>query len=834
MVVSDSDSDDGWLNSRRNLSHHERLVNIEEARGDLISTRISKKPGASLRTLHSLDDDNDVNRSANRSFTLEDTPDRNLMEKHQDLKDKLKKRQLLKQGERFVRLNKRNNPRASVKSKRQVLESDNESSFGSVSDSDNSSTGESSESGESDRDGCPSSVRLSNRAIFNRNMTIDLVDDGAGEPSASLTARSHRNASRSSRNVSANVDSSDDDGWTFKEKGKGDVATRAQKILHQCKSVSSNLRCALLKWSGGSSYSRKKDLVTGTGAGAAGGVDEAEDDGCVNLTSIAPIEVMSIKENTANVETIDVSKEAIAQILTSKDIQVMCPGLELKEYQYVGVNWLKLLYQFNINGVLADDMGLGKTIQTIAFLGWLRSQTTRTMKRKTHFIVVPASTLNNWMNEMKRFAPSLTVVTYHGSQADRAEKRRYLRRNMHEVDIIFSTYTIFERDSGSDDRVFLSNQLFDYLILDEAHCIKNSGSSRYYNLNKLSAKHRLLLSGTPVQNDVGELLSLLSFLMPKLFGQTDCELLLESFGWSGSDKKHADHKSKASSLQIKQLRAMMAPFVLRRLKKDVLTQLVKKETHVVAVPMTEFQSKVYNDMILGYQERKQRLTKQAQEENNNKLFFSSSLSGISSSGVGEYACGDRTQRKAAVAALTAVSEQSAILASNNLSIGLNKRKSGGEPDYPVKKEKVVVDLVSPVKLEAEDVEETIQPESTVLREISASEAKHLFTALRKAANHPLLLRVRYQDDGVMDKIARVAHTRGYFGTQCDLVRVKEELESNFSDFDIHQLCSEYPQYLGDLMLSEDVLYDSPKMMKLREMVPPLLVRFQVQVSLNIC
>ena len=110
-----------------------------------------------------------------------------------------------------------------------------------------------------------------------------------------------------------------------------------------------------------------------------------------------------------------------------------------------------------------------------------------------------------------------------------------------------------------------------------------------------------------------------------------------------------------------------------------------------------------------------------------------------------------------------------------------------------------------------------------IRNITASEARHLFTALRKAANHPLLLRVRYQDEKVMEKIAMTAYAEGRFGRQCDYRRVRDEIDK-FSDFDIHQLCLEYPESLGQFQLDADVLYDSKKMQKLRELLPFLVVR----------
>ncbi len=110
---------------------------------------------------------------------------------------------------------------------------------------------------------------------------------------------------------------------------------------------------------------------------------------------------------------------------------------------------------------------------------------------------------------------SIIVVTYYGTQNERAMLRYELRAGLC-PDVILSTYTIFERESNKSDRAFMNSLQFEYLVLDEAHCIKNAQSSRFTNLNMLKTKHRLLLSGTPVQNDISELLSMLSFLMPQV------------------------------------------------------------------------------------------------------------------------------------------------------------------------------------------------------------------------------------------------------------------------------------------------------------------------------
>lgn len=143
-------------------------------------------------------------------------------------------------------------------------------------------------------------------------------------------------------------------------------------------------------------------------------------------------------------------------------------------------------------------------------------------------IVVPASTLDNWLNEFAKFSPYMVVVPYRGTQMERYHLARDLLHDVSNdaVDVIICTYTMFERESGKDDRKFLKRIGFTYLVLDEAHCIKNSASSRFESLRQLHTARRLLLSGTPVQNDVRELLTLLSFLTPKVFRTKDVDTLL--------------------------------------------------------------------------------------------------------------------------------------------------------------------------------------------------------------------------------------------------------------------------------------------------------------------
>ena len=155
------------------------------------------------------------------------------------------------------------------------------------------------------------------------------------------------------------------------------------------------------------------------------------------------------------------------------------------------------------------------------------------------------------------------------------------------------------------------SELAKKLGVDEAHCLKVSTSSRFMNLNAIKSGHRLLLSGTPVQNDLSELLSLMSITMPKLFRNINIEEVLEGFGW---DKKSGVPSSSSSAVSINQLRGMLAPFVLRRIKSDVLDQLPDKESFLEKVQMTSFQSNVYDNILYGHAKRKEKLKQQFASE----------------------------------------------------------------------------------------------------------------------------------------------------------------------------------------------------------------------------
>ena len=192
-------------------------------------------------------------------------------------------------------------------------------------------------------------------------------------------------------------------------------------------------------------------------------------------------------------------------------------GGTLKPYQVEGLRWLATLFENGLSGILADEMGLGKTLQSIGLLAWLREAKGL---EGPFLVLAPKSTLTNWQREFEMWCPALRVLKYHGSEAERAAMRGdILGGGFH---VVLCTFKLWEQDSdkAKAERSLFKKLQLSYLVLDEAQQIKNSESRRYKNLTAVRSAHRLLLTGTPIENSPRELLSLLAFLMPSTFAST--------------------------------------------------------------------------------------------------------------------------------------------------------------------------------------------------------------------------------------------------------------------------------------------------------------------------
>jgi SWI/SNF-related matrix-associated actin-dependent regulator 1 of chromatin subfamily A len=285
-------------------------------------------------------------------------------------------------------------------------------------------------------------------------------------------------------------------------------------------------------------------------------------------------------------KTSDIYMDAMDGYLTTQPAFVN-PEMTLKDYQIMGVNWMLLLYRKNISGILADEMGLGKTAQVISFLARLYELGDEGL----HLVVVPSSTIENWVREFSRFAPKLEVRTYHGSQAERAALRAELLDEYDDYQVIVTTYNI--ATSNENDRLFLKRLNCQTMILDEGHMVKNCFSARYQNLKKIRAPFRLLLTGTPLQNSLQELISLLTFIMPETFDQFK-DKLQSVFKVKSSSSKDTQMLSRQ---RIQRAKQMMTPFVLRRRKLDVLKDLPQKLHVQEHCTMTHEQQKLYHAIV---------------------------------------------------------------------------------------------------------------------------------------------------------------------------------------------------------------------------------------------
>lgn len=263
-------------------------------------------------------------------------------------------------------------------------------------------------------------------------------------------------------------------------------------------------------------------------------------------------------------------------------------GGTLKEYQIKGLQWMVSLYNNKLNGILADEMGLGKTIQSISLITYLIER-----KNEDKFlIIVPLSTITNWTLEFEKWAPSINVIVYKGSQQQRKALQSEVRLGQFQV--LLTTYEYIIRE-----RPLLSKFQYSYMIIDEGHRMKNSNSKLSITLRTYyKTKNRLILTGTPLQNNLPELWALLNFALPKIFNSVKSfdEWFNTPFANTGSQEK-IELTEEESLLIIRRLHKVLRPFLLRRLKKDVEKDLPDKVEKVLKCNLSGLQYVLYQQML---------------------------------------------------------------------------------------------------------------------------------------------------------------------------------------------------------------------------------------------
>ncbi len=252
---------------------------------------------------------------------------------------------------------------------------------------------------------------------------------------------------------------------------------------------------------------------------------------------------------------------------------------QLRDYQQHGFNWMMFLHNYQFGGILADDMGLGKTLQTLAFIQKLKSS-----RKLTHgaLVIAPASVLWNWQAEAEKFTPSLSVLIWHGS--DRKQHAHQLDTN----NLVLTSYALAHRDNA-----LLQKQHFDMIVLDEAQYVKNPKAKTAKAVRQLSANMRLCLTGTPLENHLGELWALMDFALPGLLGNED--FFKKTFRQPIENDNH--------ELRRQELAARVAPFMLRRTKEKVARELPEKTEIEQIIHLDGEQQRLYESIRVSMEKR---------------------------------------------------------------------------------------------------------------------------------------------------------------------------------------------------------------------------------------
>lgn len=306
--------------------------------------------------------------------------------------------------------------------------------------------------------------------------------------------------------------------------------------------------------------------------------------------TVGPLAALNLAQALPEIEARDERATALRRLAAGLQAGQRIPDAplpaslraQLRDYQYEGYRWLQFLYEYRCGGILADDMGLGKSVQAIAHVLALTESGERA--ERPSLLVVPTSLVPNWLAEIERFAPSLRVLTLHGP----ARERLYPR--IDRSDLVITTYALLHRD-----RIFLERE-WNIAILDEAQAIKNTQSKIARTASKLRARQRLCLTGTPMENHLGELWSLFNFVMPHaLYDHRTFATLFRT----AIEKYQSSERREMLARRIR-------PFVLRRTKAGVALQLPEKIEIVERIELGADQRDLYESVRVAVHEEVRR------------------------------------------------------------------------------------------------------------------------------------------------------------------------------------------------------------------------------------
>ncbi|KAE8774300.1 Lymphoid-specific helicase [Hordeum vulgare] len=304
-------------------------------------------------------------------------------------------------------------------------------------------------------------------------------------------------------------------------------------------------------------------------------------------TAVAAMLTRSREDHTADDSTLTEEERWEKE---QANLVPLLTGGKLKSYQIKGIKWLISLWQNGLNGILADQMGLGKTIQTIGFLAHLKGNG----MVGPYMVIAPLSTLSNWLNELSRFAPSLIGLIYHGDKVARAElRRKFMPKKVGpDFPIIITSFEMAMYDAR-----LLANYQWKYVVVDEGHRLKNTNCKLLRELKRIPMENKLLLTGTPLQNNLAELWSLLNFILPDIFSSHQEFESWFDFSGKGDGEQQEETDENKRVLVVSKLHAILRPFLLRRMKEDVEHMLPRKKEIIIYANMTEHQKQIQNHLV---------------------------------------------------------------------------------------------------------------------------------------------------------------------------------------------------------------------------------------------
>jgi len=276
-----------------------------------------------------------------------------------------------------------------------------------------------------------------------------------------------------------------------------------------------------------------------------------------------------------------VSPDLIISVRTGKAFKAM-----LREYQKKGLNWLYFLHALGFGACLADDMGLGKTVQALAFLDRIKSDLKKSGKpSKASLLIIPASLISNWDNEIKRFSPSIKYYIAHPSGDLKKNGGYEDNRSLDAFDLVITTYALVQKYK------WLQTHSWNYVILDEAQAIKNPGTKQARAIKNLHSNNRIIMTGTPIENRITDLWSLFDFLNPGLLGNV-------------KEFKQFSKRLSQDPSGYSRLRKLISPFILRRLKTDksVISDLPEKVEMKTYAPLSKKQVLLYKNLVVEIKE----------------------------------------------------------------------------------------------------------------------------------------------------------------------------------------------------------------------------------------